>query len=397
MAGMSTAFTSQGGGGMTVHALHTDGQTARDGFALDLRDAVPELTALAVADDRSGAFCSQAMALLRQRGVLAAVLPVEEGGIGLGTDRMATPILCLALFQLGGAHLSAARLFEGHVNAFALLWQYGSTAQRLRLMHYVRDGGLLGVWNAPAPDGPLRLLEDGEGFRLSGRKIYASGAGAIQRPLLTATTPDGRLLMLWCDVTDATIDLSGWRVQGMKATATGTVHLDGIPVAGDELFGRDQDYHRQPAFSGGAWRFVAAQLGAAGALVDLTKQALLASGREQDPHQRARLAEAAMRLETGRLWTVAASRMAEDPSVAADEAIHYVGMARLVVEQAGMDIIALAQRSIGLRGMHEENPMERICRDLATYLRQPAPDAVRDAAAGATLAFPRPLLERWTP
>lgn len=382
---------------MTLHDPDLDDQAAYDRFTTTLHAALPELSAFATADDHAGLFPSQAMALFRERGMLSAVLPIDEGGIGLGTDRRATPALLRALFQIGGAHLSMARLFEGHVNAFALLWQYGNAAQRLRLMRYVREGGLLGVWNAPAPEGPLRLVESGEGFRLSGKKIYASGAGAIPRPLLTATTPDGRLLMLWCDVTHAVVDLSGWRVQGMRATATGTVHLDDVLVAGDELFGADQDYHRQPAFSGGAWRFVAAQLGAAGALVDLMKQALVASGRAQDPHQRARLAEAAMRLETGRLWTVAAARMADDPSYAVEETIAYVGMARLVVEQASMDIIALAQRSIGLRSMHEENPAERICRDLATYLRQPVPDAIRDAAAGAMLACPRPLLERWAP
>jgi alkylation response protein AidB-like acyl-CoA dehydrogenase len=381
---------------VSVHAFHQDGAVQRQRLVDALHVALPELQALAREDDEAARFPLEAIGLLEECGLLSGVVPVDEGGAGLGIERLAAPTLLRVLTLLGGAHLSLARRFEGHVNAFALLWQYGVPLQRQHLLRYVRNGGLLGVWNAPAPQGPLRLVHDGEHFKLSGSKIYASGAGAIQRPLLTATTPDGKLLMLWCDVTNAVIDLSDWQVLGMKATATGTVHLDGISVDRDALFGQDQDYHRQPAFSGGAWRFVAAQLGAAGALVDFMKDALLSAGRDQDPHQRARLAEAVMRLETGRLWTEKAATLAEDPTANAGEIVNYVGMARLVVEQVGLDIITLAQRSVGLRGLLESCPMERICRDLATYLRQPVPDAIRDAAAASALAFDGTALERWT-
>jgi alkylation response protein AidB-like acyl-CoA dehydrogenase len=382
---------------MTVHAIHPDHEAERRDVLLALDDRLPALRRHARTDDQAARFPATAWAELAHAGLTTAVFPIDEGGVGLGTDRRSADTLFQVLTRVGGAHLSLARLFEGHVNAFALLWQYGSSVQRTRVMRYVRDGGILGVWNAPSPEGPLRLTTDGEQFRLAGTKIYASGAGTVRRPLLTATTERGELRMVWCDVTAAAVDLSGWRVTGMKATATGTIHLEGITVAQDEVFGADQDYHRQPAFSGGAWRFVAAQLGAAGALVDGMKASLIASGREQDPHQRARLADAAMLVETGRLWTQTAAQWAENPLASSGDIVSYVGMARLVVERASMDIIALAQRSVGLRGLMEEHPMERICRDLATYLRQPVPDAIRDGAATAVLASPGPLLDRWHP
>lgn len=381
---------------MNVHALHSDGSTARENVLRVLDGATAELALLAGEDDAAGCFPSTAMGRLRAGGLLTSVLPVDEGGAGLGVERHATVTLLTVLIRLGAVHLSLARLFEGHVNAFALLWQYGTSSQRVRVMRYIREGGLLGVWNAPLPGAPLQLTVDGEHFRLLGSKAYASGAGAIRRPLLTATTDDGRLLMLWCDVSAAAVDLSGWRVHGMRATATGTVRLDGVIVAADELFGSDQDYHRQPAFAGGAWRFVAAQLGAAGALVDALRQSLVDTQRDGDPHQRARLAEASMRLETARLWTYAAAHRAEDPSQTPDDVVAYVGMARLVVEEAAMAVIALVQRSIGLRALHEAHPAERICRDLATYLRQPVPDAIRDASAQAALDAEGAQLDRWS-
>ena len=39
------------------------------------------------------------------------------------------------------------------------------------------------------------------------------------------------------------------------------------------------------------------------------------------------------------------------------------------------------QRSLGLSTFRQGNPIERICRDLSTYLRQPAPDEVLTEAA----------------
>jgi len=47
-----------------------------------------------------------------------------------------------------------------------------------------------------------------------------------------------------------------------------------------------------------------------------------------------------------------------------------------------MDAMRLIQRSLGLAGFLEPNPIERLMRDLGTYLRQPAPDeALTEAAA----------------
>jgi hypothetical protein len=42
----------------------------------------------------------------------------------------------------------------------------------------------------------------------------------------------------------------------------------------------------------------------------------------------------------------------------------------------------MVQRTLGLAGFLQSNPAERLMRDLATYLRQPAPDeALTEAAA----------------
>jgi hypothetical protein len=58
-----------------------------------------------------------------------------------------------------------------------------------------------------------------------------------------------------------------------------------------------------------------------------------------------------------------------------------VNLARIAIELGCVDAIAAIQRSLGLAAFVQANPVERLCRDLATYLRQPAPDEALDESA----------------
>jgi hypothetical protein len=51
------------------------------------------------------------------------------------------------------------------------------------------------------------------------------------------------------------------------------------------------------------------------------------------------------------------------------------------VETACLDAMRLVQRSLGLSAFRQGSPVERICRDLSTYLRQPAADEVLTESA----------------
>ena len=53
----------------------------------------------------------------------------------------------------------------------------------------------------------------------------------------------------------------------------------------------------------------------------------------------------------------------------------------MTVERAALDVIALVERGIGLSAFTRPEPIERVVRDLSTYLRQPFPDAALDDAA----------------
>src|ERR1700744_3185506 len=94
------------------------------------------------------------------------------------------------------------------------------------------------------------------------------------------------------------------------------------------------------------------------------------------PAEELRDARYAAARETSRQWVQVAARAAENVSADTNHRIATVGLARFAVGTACLDAMRLVQWSVGLTAFRQGHPMERICRDLVTYLRQPAPDEV---------------------
>lgn len=313
------------------------------------------------------------------KGLGSSALPAEFGGCDLWDPQYGGE-LCTVLRMIGAADLSLARLLEGHVNAIGLVCRYGTQQQITDMAQDVTDGALSGVWGAEDAKG-LKIVacEDGT-TKLEGRKILASGAGFVTRPLVTASGPDGQQMCLLRLQAGYDHDVSGWQAQGMRATATGTVDFTGIPVTANEKIGSAGDYLQQPTFSGGAWRFCAVHVGAVERLVDLFKQHLAVTKRGADAYQLERLATCVSAAKTARFWVEeAAQRFGSDRPAA--ETVAFTHLTRMTVERSALTVIETVQRGIGLRAFVRPNDVERICRDLSTYLRQPAPDlAMSDAA-----------------
>jgi alkylation response protein AidB-like acyl-CoA dehydrogenase len=329
--------------------------------------------------DEDGAFPEAGVAALGAAGLLTAPLPISAGGAGI-----ASPQLCLVLRAIGAGNLSLGRLYEGHVNAIGLAVRYGRPDQIRVVADQARTCGLMGVWNTDDANG-LKLICGNGGYRLQGRKILASGAGYVVRPLVTATDEAGRRVMVMPRLElGIGADLSLWTPHGMRASATGAVDFSNISILPEDIIGSDGDYEREPYFSGGAWRFAAVHQGGMEKLFDLLRAHLTRTGRGENSHQAARLGEAAIAVETARLWVERAAATFDVAHGArqADETVAYVNLARLAVERTGVALMELVHRSVGLQGFMRPNPIERLSRDLATYLRQPGPDlALTNAAA----------------
>jgi len=341
----------------------------------------------AAAVDYEGAFPVEEFALIARSGLLAAPLHRTLGGFGVGSDKQQDSTLTLLrlLKKLGRGNLSVDRVYEGHVNALQLIQTFGAPAQIERAAADARDRRkLFGVWNTEAAGG-VRIIPAGDGrYHLKGALLESAADDA---PVI-----GWQMCLVPMDEVRTEIDPSFWRPLGMRASASYRVLFDGVELSADALIGQPNDYYRQPWFSGGAIRFAAVQLGGAEALFDAARDYLRELGRTGDPHQRARLGEAAILVEGGDLWLRGAASLfdahagllangaSEQPDVddTARRLVAYANMTRTAIERVCLDVMRLVERSVGARGLLQPWPFERIHRDLTVYLRQPAPDAALD-------------------
>ncbi|MDO4264709.1 MAG: glycosyl transferase family 1, partial [Deinococcus sp.] len=252
----------------------------------------------------------------------------------------------------------------------------------------VISGEVLGVWNTEEGAG-LRAQLTPDGWELRGNKTFTSGAEFV-RPLLPAEVESqGRIMLLApAPLAAERFDHSFWQPLGMRASVSARADLDGLILPAGSQVGAAGDYYRQPEFSGGALRFLAAQLGGAQAVLAAAREVLSRLGRQEDDVQRLRFAEAAAGVEAA--WQTVLEggrRLARQGDGALDgHALDYVALCRVVAEDACLRACEAAERAVGARGLLAPADPERLIRDLRHYLRQPAPDAARLQVGAVTLA-----------
>lgn len=366
----------------------------------------------AAAIDRAGGFPRDEFTQLAEAGLLAAPLAAAWGGYGLGFQSEQTGLTLQILQQMGRGNLSLGRVYEGHVNALQLVQTFGTAAQVQRFAADAHQHRVFGVWNAEAQDGVKLWPLAGDRYRLEGSKTFCSGCGYVERPFVNGALPDGRwqMCIVPMERVNVAIDPDWWQPSGMKASASYKVDFSGVELAAADLIGQPGDYFRQPWLSAGVVRFAAVQLGGAEALVDATRTYLQAMNYTDHPHQQARLGQMAIALEQGQLWLAGAAAQVERyapvfggwPSDAASDAalaqlVSYANMVRTAIEQICIDIMPLAERCVGTRGLLPPHPLERIIRDLTLYLRQPAFDAALTGVGQYVLSRPEPSRHLWTP
>lgn len=348
-----------------------------DALLAALAHLVPAMQERAIALDADEAFPEHDIQALRELGALTASLPSRLGGYGAGTAPEGCELLLDLLRSLGQGNLAVGRLFEAHVNALQLIVAYGSPTQIERAAADVRDGHLFGVWVTDPAEHAL-VLDAGS---LRGSKGPCSGGGYVTRALVTMLTAAGTQMAVVA--VDRMVGIEPMRgvLQGMRASCNAVVRFNGIALDADVVIGGPGDYLREPHLSAGAWRTTAVTLGGLDALVAATKNQLARRGHQGALLQQDRFGRMLIAQETARLWTAAAAQCAEADGTPIADRVAYVNLARIAVETACLDAMRLAQRALGLAAFLRPNPVERLLRDLAVYLRQPAPDAVLTEAA----------------
>ena len=312
---------------------------------------------------------------------------------GVGRHRGGDELICKsvrALIDLAQVNLPLARLFEGHVNALRLVQLHADPALVSAVLTAVREGAMLGVWGAD--DGEPVTLDVSSGA-LSGRKRYASGLGVVTHAIVTARSGESLQLCL-VDVRDhAPADKAAWSMSGMRATASGTYDVSAIPPAAVTSLGPSDCFTTEPGLVGGVWRIAAVQLGGVYGLLEAARNHLRMNGRLEDPMQTARLTPLFYRAEAAKLLVERAAAMAEGPAGSAlpERAVSQSIATRLMSEEIAQDAIQVVERCVGLPHFADESDSGRIARDLATYVRQVAPDAFLQRCGRETLQTHTPL------
>ena len=360
--------------------------------------------------DYEGAFPEAAFLWLAEAGLLSVTLP----GHDLDFCQGQTARLLHLLKRIGSANLAVGRVYEGHINALYLIHLYASPAQRKNWYNDVeQQNRLFSVWNTQAGDGvninPITTDSGRAEYQLSGSKTFCSGAGWVQRPLITGElqpnngNTDAKRGWQMAVVSTEKVspikqDEQFWQPLGMRASASFKLDFTGAELDEADLLGQPGDYLRQPYFSGGAIRFAAVQLGGAEAIYEATRRFLMDMHRLDDLLQQTRLAEMAYLIESGNHWLQSAGDKTDAWLANGTDwrtLVNYANMTRTAIEEICLRVMPLAERCVGARGLLRPHPFERLHRDLTLYLRQPAPDATLVDIGKYVLTQPAPAHDLW--
>ena len=223
----------------------------------------------------------------RLRVALADLNPDADAGAGLhelvrlGLDHLplpgsgATLQRWRALAVVAEHDLSLAKLYEGHTDAKAILFELGQG-------ECATPGSTWGMWAAEAPAGRA-IIEPGDDGRLQlrGAKCWCSGAGKLSHGLLTAWLVDGRgpqLVRVAMDQSGVTVNSGAWQAVGMAGSASIDVVFE---AANAEPAGALGGYLSRPGFWQGGAGIAACWYGGAVALGSALHRSLMRAGESE--------------------------------------------------------------------------------------------------------------------
>ncbi|QXJ22208.1 acyl-CoA dehydrogenase family protein [Actinomadura graeca] len=222
----------------TERTTENSGASHGERFAAALRRAdvvAAELRATAAERDRAGRTPREEVELLRRNDLLQVQEPVEYGGDGLSYAETVQITRRIARGDTSIAHLIGYHFAQTRV---APLFGTPAQADRLSRLNAERKIFWGGVQN-PRGGSDLVLTKDGDGFRLDGRRSFASGASLGDHLSVTATL-DGELVFIALPGgREGFRALGDWDNIGQRLTDSGGVEFTGTRVERAEILGPD--------------------------------------------------------------------------------------------------------------------------------------------------------------
>ena len=289
--------------------------------------------------------------VLQLRKIVAEEIPLP--GAGNTSERHRS------LFEIGRMDLSLARMAEAHWDAVAILRENGSNPI---------PNCLYGVWASERPGQAITLERNHDSsFRINGQKMFCSGAGLVDRALITVGGPQPQLVDADLRDNDRYLhfDDSEWKTNAFRETRTSTVTFEDLPVIPEELIGAPGWYLQRPGFWHGACGPAACWAGGAAGLVEYANE----QSRE-DPHTLAHLGAMRASIWASLCYLNSAGREIDDAPKDRERALVRALTVRHLIEEACSDVLRRLSRAYGPHPVAMDEKISKRYQELGLYLRQ---------------------------
>jgi alkylation response protein AidB-like acyl-CoA dehydrogenase len=328
-----------------------------------------EIEPHAAAWDREHRFPRDLYDRLGELGLMGVCIPEELGGAGAD---FLSYILVLEELSRGDAGVGVT--VAVHTSAATLpIVTNGSEEQREELVPPLARGERLGAFalteaesGSDAASLRARAEPDGDGWRITGRKQWATNARYADTFVLFARTEAGISCFLVAGDSDG-LEISGEEEKlGLNSSSTADVVLDGVKVGQNRLLGEDGKGFRiaMTTLDGGRIGIAAQALGIAQAAYDVSHAYALERrqfGKRIGDFQAIqwKLADMATEIEAARLLVYRAAWLREQGRPHTDAG----AMAKLFASSVARRQTAEAIQVLGGYGYTKEFPVERYYRD----------------------------------
>lgn len=329
-------------------------------------------------DAREDRFDREPVDRLAELGFLGMLIPEEYDGLGLD---MLTYLFALEEIAWGDASVAVSMSVHNSLPTQTLL-RHGTEEQKERWLKPMARGELLGAFSlSEAGSGSdaaalqARAVRDGDGWRLSGEKMWVTNGASADLVLLMARTdaPEDRQGTRGIGAFIVPTDTPGWvpgrkeRKMGLRGSETVAVALEDLYLEPEHVIGEPGlgFHYALEALEGGRLGIAAQAIGIAEAALDHARD--YADEREQFGRPirsfqgiQFKLADMATRLEASRglLYRAAQAYEADEP-----HRRKLSSMAKLFASETAMWVTRQAVQVYGGYGYSREYPVERLFRD----------------------------------
>lgn len=279
------------------------------------------------------------------------------------------------LAAIARENVALARMAEAHTDAVAILAEAGRNPH---------PEALYGVWASEAPRQTVRLEQMGDRLTLAGEKMFCTGAGIVDRALITVG-PESLLIDVGLRDAPSAIsfDCSSWKTAAFAETQTATTAFAHLSICETDIIKTERWYLDRPGFWHGACGPASCWAGGAMGLIDW------ATGQTRDePHSLAHLG--ALKAAG---WALDVYLDQAGREIDADPDNYEGARARALVlrhrvEQTCSDVLERFGRAYGPRPLAYDTAISQRYQELVLYLRQC--HAERDLEALGRLSLPPP-------